>query len=171
MLVANIDLGPTILDIAGMDAGETQMDGVSFRPVMVSSEKGPRLRARPTCCPLCVSRRGGPTAAAGGRTSWWSTKERDATCPTRRVPCWAPACRYDGDERQRSAGEMLLKSRDCPAVPQECFPDCVCEDAYNNTYACVRTVAPSASLQYCEFDDTEVDSAAGTKGSLIQAPY
>lgn len=39
---------------------------------------------------------------------------------------------------------------------QECFPDCVCEDSYNNTYACVRTVAPSANLQYCEFDDNEV---------------
>lgn len=34
----------------------------------------------------------------------------------------------------------------------------MCEDAYNNTYACVRTVAPSASLQYCEFDDNEVHS-------------
>lgn len=38
MLVANIDLGPTILDIAGMDANKTQMDGVSFLPIMVSSE-------------------------------------------------------------------------------------------------------------------------------------
>lgn len=43
----------------------------------------------------------------------------------------------------------------CP-LTQECFPDCVCEDAYNNTYACVRTIAPSANLQYCEFDDNEV---------------
>lgn len=43
MLVANIDLGPTILDIAGVDVSKTQMDGVSFRLVMVSSG-GPRLR-------------------------------------------------------------------------------------------------------------------------------
>lgn len=40
---------------------------------------------------------------------------------------------------------------------QECFPDCVCEDAYNNTYACVRTVATSVNLQYCEFEDKEVE--------------
>ncbi|XP_045567977.1 N-acetylglucosamine-6-sulfatase-like [Salmo salar] len=33
---------------------------------------------------------------------------------------------------------------------------CVCEDSFNNTYACVRTVAPSADIQYCEFDDNEV---------------
>lgn len=39
---------------------------------------------------------------------------------------------------------------------QECFPDCVCEDSYNNTYACVRTVSQAANLQYCEFDDNEV---------------
>lgn len=38
MLVANIDLGPTILDIAGIDVNKTQMDGVSFLPIMVSSE-------------------------------------------------------------------------------------------------------------------------------------
>ncbi|TSK13215.1 N-acetylglucosamine-6-sulfatase [Bagarius yarrelli] len=72
LLVANIDLGPTILDMAGYEVNQTQMDGMSFLPVM------------------------------------------------------------------------------------ECFPDCVCEDAYNNTYACVRTVSKSTNLQYCEFDDNEV---------------
>uniref|UniRef100_A0A671LUM2 N-acetylglucosamine-6-sulfatase n=1 Tax=Sinocyclocheilus anshuiensis TaxID=1608454 RepID=A0A671LUM2_9TELE len=36
----------------------------------------------------------------------------------------------------------------------ECFPDCVCEDAFNNTYACVR-VLKDANLQYCEFADNE----------------
>uniref|UniRef100_A0A9J7YUB4 N-acetylglucosamine-6-sulfatase n=1 Tax=Cyprinus carpio carpio TaxID=630221 RepID=A0A9J7YUB4_CYPCA len=36
----------------------------------------------------------------------------------------------------------------------ECFPDCVCEDAFNNTYACVRTLK-DANLQYCEFADNE----------------
>lgn len=47
-----------------------------------------------------------------------------------------------------------------PACPKlgpglsQCFPDCVCEDAYNNTYACVRTLVEH-NLQYCEFADTE----------------
>uniref|UniRef100_A0A673KT16 N-acetylglucosamine-6-sulfatase n=1 Tax=Sinocyclocheilus rhinocerous TaxID=307959 RepID=A0A673KT16_9TELE len=36
----------------------------------------------------------------------------------------------------------------------ECFPDCVCEDAFNNTYACVRALK-DANLQYCEFADNE----------------
>uniref|UniRef100_A0A3Q1HC38 N-acetylglucosamine-6-sulfatase n=1 Tax=Anabas testudineus TaxID=64144 RepID=A0A3Q1HC38_ANATE len=48
-----------------------------------------------------------------------------------------------------------------PACPRlgpglsQCFPDCVCEDAYNNTYACVRTLNSKHNLQYCEFADTE----------------
>ncbi|XP_039624252.1 glucosamine (N-acetyl)-6-sulfatase (Sanfilippo disease IIID), b [Polypterus senegalus] len=49
------------------------------------------------------------------------------------------------------------KDPDCPALGpgvSQCFPDCVCEDAFNNTYACVRTLA-EASLQYCEFADQE----------------
>ncbi|MEE6480459.1 hypothetical protein FKM82_012579 [Ascaphus truei] len=33
-LVANIDLGPTILDIAGFDLNKTQMDGMSFLPIL-----------------------------------------------------------------------------------------------------------------------------------------
>lgn len=47
----------------------------------------------------------------------------------------------------------------CPSLSpgvSQCFPDCVCEDAYNNTYACVRTLSPMWNLQYCEFDDQEV---------------
>ncbi|PNI28481.1 GNS isoform 7, partial [Pan troglodytes] len=47
----------------------------------------------------------------------------------------------------------------CPSLSpgvSQCFPDCVCEDAYNNTYACVRTMSALWNLQYCEFDDQEV---------------
>ncbi|KAM9735039.1 LOW QUALITY PROTEIN: glucosamine (N-acetyl)-6-sulfatase (Sanfilippo disease IIID), b [Menidia menidia] len=48
-----------------------------------------------------------------------------------------------------------------PACPKlgpglsQCFPDCVCEDAFNNTYACVRTLDGQQDLQYCEFADSE----------------
>ncbi|CAL8278281.1 unnamed protein product [Merluccius merluccius] len=40
-----------------------------------------------------------------------------------------------------------------PGVYQ-CFPNCVCEDASNNTYACVRTFV-GHNLQYCQFADKE----------------
>lgn len=48
-----------------------------------------------------------------------------------------------------------------PACPKlgpglsQCFPDCVCEDAFNNTYACVRTIDSEHNMQYCEFADNE----------------
>ncbi|XP_046907221.1 N-acetylglucosamine-6-sulfatase [Hypomesus transpacificus] len=109
MLVANVDLGPTILDIAGYDVNKTQMDGMSFLPVMQ-----------------------GQVNSSSWRTDILVEYEGEGSNIT------DPACPLLG-----------------PGV-SECFPDCVCEDSYNNTYACVRTVAPSTNLQYCEFDDNEV---------------
>ncbi|XP_019753111.1 N-acetylglucosamine-6-sulfatase [Hippocampus comes] len=108
-LVANVDLGPTILDLAGLDVSKTEMDGSSFRAVLEGKANSSSWRSD-----ILVEYEG-----EGSNVS-------DPACP-------------------------LLG----PGV-SECFPDCVCEDSYNNTYACVRTVAPSANLQYCEFDDNEV---------------
>lgn len=41
MLVSNIDLGPTILDLAGYDLNKTQMDGMSLLPILVSVKPQP----------------------------------------------------------------------------------------------------------------------------------
>ncbi|XP_053505758.1 N-acetylglucosamine-6-sulfatase [Ictalurus furcatus] len=109
LLVANIDLGPTILDMAGYNVNKTQMDGMSFLPVMIGKENSTTWRTD-----FLVEYEG-----EGHNVS-------DPACP--------------------SLG---------PGV-SECFPDCVCEDAYNNTYACVRTFSQTTNLQYCEFDDNEV---------------
>ena len=44
---------------------------------------------------------------------------------------------------------------------QECVPDCVCDDASNNTFACVRRQIFTENLNltndlvYCEFQDQE----------------
>ncbi|XP_066524647.1 N-acetylglucosamine-6-sulfatase [Hoplias malabaricus] len=109
LLVANIDLGPTILDMAGYDVNKTQMDGMSFLPVM--TEKA--------------------------NSSTWRTDF---------------LVEYEGEGHNVSDPACPILG---PGV-SECFPDCVCEDSYNNTYACVRTVSQSVNLQYCEFDDNEV---------------
>ncbi|XP_061618877.1 N-acetylglucosamine-6-sulfatase isoform X1 [Phyllopteryx taeniolatus] len=108
-LVANVDLGPTMLDMAGINVNETQMDGTSFLPVLEGKANA---------------------------SSWRSDI----------------LVEYEGEGRNISDPACPLLG---PGV-SECFPDCVCEDSYNNTYACVRTVAPAADLQYCEFDDNEV---------------
>uniref|UniRef100_A0A665VPT7 N-acetylglucosamine-6-sulfatase n=1 Tax=Echeneis naucrates TaxID=173247 RepID=A0A665VPT7_ECHNA len=107
MLVANVDLGPTILDIAGYNVNKTQMDGTSFLP------------------------------EGKMNSSSWRTDI---------------LVEYEGEGNNVSDPACPLLG---PGV-SECFPDCVCEDSYNNTYACVRTVAASANLQYCEFDDNQV---------------
>uniref|UniRef100_A0A8D0KLH3 N-acetylglucosamine-6-sulfatase n=1 Tax=Salvator merianae TaxID=96440 RepID=A0A8D0KLH3_SALMN len=105
--VLNIDLGPTFLDIAGVDVSQTPMDGQSFLPLLVNKTH---------------------------KSSWRSDF----------------LVQYTGEG---SAG----KDPHCPALGpgvSQCFPDCVCEDAFNNTYACVRTLHP-ISMQYCEFADAQ----------------
>uniref|UniRef100_A0A672GWX5 N-acetylglucosamine-6-sulfatase n=1 Tax=Salarias fasciatus TaxID=181472 RepID=A0A672GWX5_SALFA len=109
MLVANVDLGPTFLDIAGYDLNKTQMDGMSFLPILHGQMN----------------------------SSSWRTDI---------------LVEYEGE-----GSDVSIPS--CPLLGPGlwfCYPDCVCEDAFNNTYACVRTVTPSVNLQYCEFDDNEV---------------
>lgn len=108
MLVSNIDLGPTILDLAGYDLNKTQMDGTSLLPIL----KG------------------------DSNLTWRSDV----------------LVEYQGEGRN-------VTDPTCPSLSpgvSQCFPDCVCEDAYNNTYACVRTLSSMWNLQYCEFDDQEV---------------
>uniref|UniRef100_A0A8C0HGW5 N-acetylglucosamine-6-sulfatase n=1 Tax=Chelonoidis abingdonii TaxID=106734 RepID=A0A8C0HGW5_CHEAB len=81
---------------------------------------------------------------------------------------WSLLPRLRGDKNLTWRSDVLIEyqgeghnSSDptCPALGPgvtHCFPDCVCEDSYNNTYACVRTLSTSWDLQYCEFDDREV---------------
>lgn len=51
MLVSNIDLGPTILDLAGYDLNKTQMDGMSLLPILVSVKPQPTPRRAPELMP------------------------------------------------------------------------------------------------------------------------
>ncbi|XP_039625976.1 N-acetylglucosamine-6-sulfatase isoform X1 [Polypterus senegalus] len=126
MLVANIDLGPTILDIAGYNVSKTKMDGMSFLPLMAIQTS-------------LVPHRNNVAHLKTG-------KQENMTWRTDIL------VEYEGEGHN-------VSDPDCPGLGPgvaECFPDCVCEDAYNNTYACVRTIATSADLQYCEFDDAEL---------------
>nr|XP_033803923.1 N-acetylglucosamine-6-sulfatase [Geotrypetes seraphini] len=105
--VLNIDLGPTFLDIAGINVSQTNMDGLSMLPLLLTSARNIPWRSD-----FLVEYAGE------------GYPDQDPSCP--------------------KLG---------PGV-SECFPDCVCEDALNNTYACVRTLG-ATDLQYCEFADAE----------------
>ncbi|XP_029460146.1 N-acetylglucosamine-6-sulfatase isoform X2 [Rhinatrema bivittatum] len=105
--VLNIDLGPTFLDIAGINVSQTSMDGQSLLPLLLT-----------------------PALSNPWRSDF--------------------LVEYTGEGH-------LDKDPYCPKLGpgvSECFPDCVCEDAFNNTYACVRTLG-ATDLQYCEFADSE----------------
>jgi len=60
-------------------------------------------------------------------------------------------------------GEGRVSNKGCPDLGpgvSECVPDCVCEDAWNNTYTCVREMTFKnetifKNLIYCEFVDSE----------------
>ncbi|XP_061430140.1 N-acetylglucosamine-6-sulfatase-like [Lethenteron reissneri] len=110
--VMNIDLGPTFLELAGVNVSQTRMDGMSMVPLLHPVDK--------------------PAAAA------------------------APAWRSDFLVEYQGEGHDADPA--CPKLGPgvaECFPDCVCEDAFNNTYACVRTLSGTVDLQYCEFADAQ----------------
>ncbi|XP_078680909.1 N-acetylglucosamine-6-sulfatase-like [Branchiostoma floridae x Branchiostoma belcheri] len=75
------------------------------------------------------------------------------------VETGAPAWR--SDLLVEHQGEWALHAwpkYNCPhwwTLVTGCVPDCVCEDSYNNTYSCVRTLSSRADLMYCEFQDDE----------------
>ncbi|XP_064421777.1 N-acetylglucosamine-6-sulfatase-like [Latimeria chalumnae] len=105
--ILNIDLGPTFLEIAGVNLSRVDMDGESFLPLLNPPKQ---------------------------KISWRSDF----------------LVQYTGEGHSD-------KDPNCPKLGpgvSQCFPDCVCEDAFNNTYACVRTIS-NLSLQYCEFADKE----------------
>ncbi|XP_076804772.1 N-acetylglucosamine-6-sulfatase-like [Clavelina lepadiformis] len=60
---------------------------------------------------------------------------------------------YDGEGSNNPRPECT----EMDAGVSHCFPDCVCEDAFNNTYSCVRTLDTlnKVDLMYCEFTDSE----------------
>lgn len=56
-------------------------------------------------------------------------------------------------------GEWKKHNNGCPQYDgmklSNCFPDCVCEDAANNTYQCLRVKKSPTDIIFCQFADAE----------------
>lgn len=110
--ILNIDIAPTIVELAGGKAPES-MDGRSILPLLKADFQK-------------------------------SQKEKNVEWRT--------------DFLVQHYGEGDLKIAGCPELSAGvscCWPNCVCEDAWNNTYSCVRSLSQSEDMMYCEFADKE----------------
>ncbi|CAH3022659.1 unnamed protein product [Porites evermanni] len=115
--ILNIDIAPTIVELAGGKAPES-MDGRSILPLLVCSFE-----------PLFT---------------FFSPRFADVAWRT--------------DFLIQHYGEGEVKIPGCPELSSgvfNCWPNCVCEDAWNNTYSCVRSVSSKEDMMYCEFEDKE----------------
>jgi len=108
----NIDLAPTIIDLAGGLVPEN-MDGISLKNVLFGKPNNEFARDSFTIEHSGESDVGIPDACIGKR----------------------------GIEIGAGLGV--------------CKPDCVCEDASNNTYVCIRTLNLRRNDMYCKFMDSE----------------
>jgi len=110
-LVLNIDIAPTIIDLAGGGV-QKDMDGVSVKKSLVGN---------------------------GGEVT-------DAADPVRD----SFTIEHNGE------GNFAIPDH-CPQKKEggvgECKIDCVCEDALNNTYVCIRTINAVKNDIYCKFLD------------------
>ena len=115
-LVLNIDIAPTIIDLAGGGIRK-DMDGISVRKSLIQDGT-----------------------------------ERDA------FSLGSDPVRDSFTIEHSGEGNIAIPDH-CPQKKQggvgECKIDCVCEDAVNNTYVCIRTINAMKNDVYCKFLDSQ----------------
>ena len=126
---SNIDLAPTFLDLADIEIPE-YMDGISLLPFLKNAE-------------------------IEGKANCSERADKDSLLTEELM------------ERKlliEHSGESKLVMKNCPEKSHDnlsaCNPDfaCKCEDAKNNTYACIRYKNSSYNLtdhMFCSFEDEE----------------
>lgn len=129
--VSNVDLAPTFLDLAGLPVPQ-EMDGVSLKSVLMAT-----------------------TASADGSASGEDGAVAEVAAPTRQ----SVLVSYHGENGPMPAGCGIPSTQlNCYMQTNVTTPPyfyghdwCSCQDATNNTYACIFTVNATVNSRYCEF--------------------
>ena len=148
--ILSIDLAPTLLALADLPT-DSGMDGLSFLPLVLPNVTAPNvttgllksLNAIPDSSPeepmaSNISGGIGPDyTGIEGRTNFLVEYFGEGSAATSSQTC---SSQLQND---------LASLAECDA-----HLDCKCQDARNNTYACIRSYGQENSL-FCKFDDTE----------------
>ena len=148
--ILSIDLAPTLLALADLPT-DSGMDGLSFLPLVLPNVTAPNVTTGPLKSlnaipdsspeePMASNISGGigpDYTGIEGRTNFLVEYFGEGSAATSSQTC---SSQLEND---------LASLAECDA-----HLDCKCQDARNNTYACIRSYGQENSL-FCKFDDTE----------------
>ena len=164
--VINIDLAPSLLDLVGYgSAAKASMDGQSFIPALLQSQKSPPAAS--------MQRSGAGSTSASASVSGSGSVGRSFLIEYFPIP-------HAGTDVQTSVKGTDGWCVDADCIKNPCPPVAVAVDSVNNLWACLRTLIPgqedtifcqfwdgtgytqgfnrtSASHNFAEFYDMEVD--------------
>ena len=154
--VLNIDIAPTLLDLAGVTTGAAwEMDGLSISPLVLPNNTEVDLQTNE------ISRVKREQAAAAGADLNNSTSSSLAS-PVSILSNYTGIqgrhnflIEYSGEgaasTSSEACSEQLHGDLEDLAQCSQTF-QCKCQDARNNTYTCLRSIGQEDSI-FCQFED------------------
>ncbi|XP_059142320.1 N-acetylglucosamine-6-sulfatase-like isoform X1 [Physella acuta] len=142
-LIMSVDFAPTFLNISGSSQSVVEnFDGMSFLSLLThSSPLSSNTSPRPSISRSFISEtKFSPPSLFSAQFSFGDESFRDAILV-------------------EYVGEHLNRVPHCPRYRNQglanCDNHCVCEDAWNNTYGCIRYETQQESYKYCALQDND----------------